>query len=144
MMPALQETSMEPQSILAEQAVIGVLLSRSDLLNIVSPALKPEDFYAEPHKIIYTVMLNMSAAGELVDLVGVQDKLTQTKRLERAGGPAYLTGTGRVRPSGANIDRHVFDDPRGDRRVARSSRRRTTSRKWRPRALISGRARVSA
>ncbi len=91
MMPALQETSMEPQSILAEQAVIGVLLSRSDLLNIVSPALKPEDFYAEPHKIIYTVMLNMSAAGELVDLVGVQDKLTQTKRLERAGGPAYLT-----------------------------------------------------
>lgn len=107
MLPVKQEAQAEPNSILAEQAVIGVLLGRSELLDVVSPALKPEDFFAEQHRIIYTVMLDMAAAGELIDLVGVQDKLTQLKRLERVGGPAYLTELVVSAPSGANIDRHV-------------------------------------
>ncbi|OZA30929.1 MAG: replicative DNA helicase [Hydrogenophilales bacterium 17-61-9] len=104
---AQQEISSEPNSILAEQAVIGVLLSRADLLSAVSPSLRPEDFYAEQHRLIYSTMLDMAAAGELIDLVGVQDRLSQVKWLENAGGPAYISELIFSAPSGTNIAAHV-------------------------------------
>lgn len=102
--PAL---SAEPNALLAEQAVIGVLLGRPELLNVVSPMLAKDDFYAEPHRVVYGVMIEMSAAGEIADFVGVQDRLMQVKMLDRVGGPSYLGELVVAAPSGANIERHV-------------------------------------
>lgn len=97
----------EPNSLLAEQAVIGVLLARPELLDSVSPSLKPDDFYAEAHRILYRSILDMAAAGSLVDLIGVQDRLMQDKRLDVVGGPAYLNSLVLSAPSGTNIGHHV-------------------------------------
>ncbi len=107
MMPVAQETPVEPNSLLAEQAVVGVLLGRPELLNAVSPSLRPEDFYAEPHRIIYGAMLDMANAGEHLDFISLQDRLAQAKRLDKAGGPAYMGELAVSAPSGSNIDRHV-------------------------------------
>lgn len=97
----------EPHSLSAEQAVIGVLLGRPEMLNIVSPLLDKDDFYAEAHRVMYGAMVEMTAAGEIADFVGVQDRLTQIKMLDRIGGPAYLGELVLSAPSGANIERHV-------------------------------------
>lgn len=107
MMPVAQETPVEPNSLLAEQAVVGVLLGRPELLNAVSPSLRPEDFYAEPHRIIYGAMLDMANAGEHLDFISLQDRLAQAKRLDKAGGPAYMGELAVSAPSGSNIDHHV-------------------------------------
>lgn len=106
---ALQKVSLaaEPASILAEQAVIGVLLGRSELLDSVSRVLVPEDFYAEAHRLVYGTMLEMAAAGELVEFIGVQDRLMRARNLDRVGGPAYLGDLAIAAPSGANIAHHV-------------------------------------
>lgn len=109
MTAALQKTqpTSEPASLLAEQAVIGVLLGRPELIDTVSPLLVADDFYAEAHRIVYTAMLEMVAAGDPVDFIGVQDRLLQARALDRAGGPAYLGELAISAPSGTNIAHHV-------------------------------------
>ena len=100
-------SNIEPQAMNAEQAVIGVLLVRPELLNIVLPVLQQEDFYAEQHRVVYGTMVEMAAGGESTDFVSVQDKLVQIKKLDRAGGVDYLGGMVAAAPSGANIEHHI-------------------------------------
>jgi replicative DNA helicase len=97
----------EPHALPAEQAIIGVLLHRPDVVNIVSQSLAKDDFYFEPHRVIYGAMVEMNAVGEIADLVGVQDRLMQGKMLERVGGPSYLSDLVVNAPSGANIEHYI-------------------------------------
>jgi replicative DNA helicase len=97
----------EPHALPAEQAIIGVLLHRPEMVNIVSQSLAKDDFYFEPHRVIYGAMVEMNAVGEIADLVGIQDRLMQGKMLERVGGPSYLSDLVVNAPSGANIEHYV-------------------------------------
>lgn len=97
----------EPHALQAEQAIIGVLMGRPDLMNTVSQSLVKEDFYFEPHRIVYDAMAEMNIAGEIADFVGVQDKLMQVKMLDRVGGPSYLGKLALDAPSGVNIGRYI-------------------------------------
>jgi replicative DNA helicase len=76
-------------------------------VNIVSQSLAKDDFYFEPHRVIYGAMVEMNAVGEIADLVGIQDRLMQGKMLERVGGPSYLSDLVVNAPSGANIEHYV-------------------------------------
>lgn len=96
-----------PNAILAEQAVIGCILSRPDLLDKVSQLLDPEDFYVESHRVVYSAMVDMTASGESVDFVGVHDRLLRLKQIDRAGGHAYLAQMVSDAPSGSNIEHYV-------------------------------------
>lgn len=97
----------EPHALQAEQAIIGVLLNRPEMINLVSQSLQKDHFYFDPHRVIYESMIEMNSAGEIADLVGLQDKLMQIKMLERVGGPSYLGGLVINAPTGTNIDRYV-------------------------------------
>lgn len=97
----------EPASLPAEQAVIGVLLSRPELLDSVSQSLSSDDFYADQHRVVYAQMTEMAAAGETADFIAVQDRLQQNKLLDRAGGPAYLGDLVGAAPSGAHMEHYV-------------------------------------
>jgi replicative DNA helicase len=109
-MNAVIESSMsgsDLHAMKAEQAIIGVLLSRADLIDHVSQSLSFDDFYFESHQIIYQTMLNMRLSGDVVDLIAVQDKLAQLKLLDRIGGPVYLGNLAVNAPSGANMDSYA-------------------------------------
>lgn len=101
------EPMSEPNAILSEQAVLGVLLTRPEMIDAVSPALRLDDFYAEQHKIIYRVLLDMAAHGDYIDIIGVQDRLIQTRCLDAAGGPSYLGDLAVIAPTGTNVQKHV-------------------------------------
>lgn len=97
----------DPHAFQAEQAIIGVLVERPELINLISQSIAKDDFYFESHRVVYSVMVEMSNTGEIADFVGIQDKLMQSKMLDRIGGPAYLRSLVVSAPSGANIERYV-------------------------------------
>jgi len=79
-----------PQSIEAEQSVLGSILIDRDALIEVADFLKPEDFYRQAHGRIYAAMVDLSERREPIDIVTVAEALERSGDLEAIGGRAYL------------------------------------------------------
>ena len=79
-----------PQSIEAEQSVLGAVLIDRDTMIEIGDILKPEDFYRQAHARIYAVMLDLSERREPIDIVTVSEGLERSGDLEAVGGRAYL------------------------------------------------------
>jgi replicative DNA helicase len=79
-----------PQSVEAEQSVLGAILIDRDTMIEIADFLKPEDFYRQAHGRIYAVMLDLSERREPIDIVTVSEALERTGDLETVGGRAYL------------------------------------------------------
>jgi len=91
-----------PQNIEAEQAVLGAIFIEDQALITASDRLIPEDFYRAAHQRIFTVMLDLSAKGEPVDLVTVTSELQTKNWLEEIGGVSYLSDLANAVPTAAN------------------------------------------
>jgi len=76
----------------AEQSVLGAVLVRPGVMDLVADLLASEDFYREAHGRIYQAMLDLYRRGEPVDLVTVTALLKERGQLEGAGGPVFLAG----------------------------------------------------
>src|SRR3989338_1860855 len=79
-----------PQSIPSEQAVLGSIMLRKDAMHEVEYVISPDSFYAEKHKIIFQVMLELSSKNEPIDMLSLSTKLAEKKLLERIGGNQYM------------------------------------------------------
>ena len=88
----------------AERSLLGAVLIDGALLSRVMEFLAPDDFAAEPHRVIYEAALALADRREGIDLVMVQSELEKTGRLERAGGPAYLSSLVDVVPDVENVE----------------------------------------
>lgn len=76
----------------AEEAVLGALLLERDRLDEVMVLLNSaEYFYVPSHQMIYEAILHLSAAGSNIDLITVAEHLSATGKLDKVGGPFYLT-----------------------------------------------------
>jgi len=80
-----------PQSVEAEQSVLGSILIDADAILKVADFLKPVDFYRAQHADVYEAMLALHGQREPIDLVTLADELARRERLDGVGGPAYLT-----------------------------------------------------
>ncbi|WP_240744733.1 replicative DNA helicase [Desulforhopalus sp. IMCC35007] len=92
-----------PQNTEAEQAVLGSILLKADLLGSVLEILKPHDFYKDGHKIIFESMVDLFEKNEPQDLLTVSNLLSNTNKLDKIGGPAYLASLTSIVPVTANI-----------------------------------------
>jgi replicative DNA helicase len=88
--PALPLGQTPPANLEAEQAVLGAVLLRPQVLDLVSDLLSSEDFYRPVHGLIYQAMLDLYHRAEPVDLVSVTALLKERAQLEEAGGPVFL------------------------------------------------------
>ncbi len=96
-----------PQSIEAEQAVLGtVLLQDKALLKIVD-VLKPDDFYREAHKTIFTAMITLFEKREPHDLITVTSLLNDQNKLDRVGGASYLASLTDIIPFSGTLMHHA-------------------------------------
>ncbi|MBO9542145.1 replicative DNA helicase [bacterium] len=93
-----------PQSIEAEQSVLGALLISADALVRVSEILKPESFYRHAHATLYETILRVAERGEPVDLVTVSTDLRTANRLDEIGGYTYLMDLAASIPTAANAE----------------------------------------
>lgn len=94
-----------PYSIEAEQTVLGALLLDRDCLPTVIARLKPECFYRDQHRAIYSIVLRMFSNGAPADIITVINEAVSEGVFETAAmAKTYLKGIMDNVPSTANID----------------------------------------
>ncbi|HEY9062177.1 MAG TPA: replicative DNA helicase [Pseudobacteroides sp.] len=96
-----------PQSIEAEQSVIGSMLLDKEVIPVVTEVLKSEDFYRADHKEIFEAVMDLFDSGEPVDLITVSEQLKLRGTLDNIGGLEYLTNIASAVPTTANAKHYA-------------------------------------
>ena len=92
-----------PQSVEAEQAVIGGLMLAPDSLDRVGDLLTEEDFYRRDHRLIYRAIRELSEKNKPFDAVTLGEWLEANNLADQIGGTGYLIELASTTPSAANI-----------------------------------------
>ena len=96
-----------PNDIVAEQAVLGSMLADKDATVKAIEILKPDDFYRDDHKEIYSAMLELYGLGEPIDFLTLRNNLSQRGSLEKVGSEMYLSTLIDSVPTTSNIESYV-------------------------------------
>ena len=96
-----------PNDIIAEQAVLGSMLADKDAVVKAIEILKPDDFYREDHKEIYSAMLELYGLGEPIDFLTLRNSLQQRGTLEKVGSEMFLSTLIDSVPTTSNIESYV-------------------------------------
>ena len=94
---------MPPQSLDAEQSVLGGILIEDRAITKVLDILMPQDFYREGHRKVFSAMIDLFDKSEPVDFITLTEALKKKGTLEDAGGIAYITSLVDNVPTAANI-----------------------------------------
>jgi replicative DNA helicase len=94
-----------PHNLEAEESVLGAILLTDRALYplAIEDGLRPEHFYREQHRIIYAAILQLYDRGDPIDVVTLKEHLSQTGRLEEAGGEAALHSLAGSVPAAAHV-----------------------------------------
>lgn len=93
-----------PNSMEAEQSVLGAMLLDKEAISVAAEILKDGDFYREVHNEIFMAIVDIYNAGEPVDLITLTDRLKSRKTIEAVGGITYLTKLMNIVPTAHNIE----------------------------------------
>ena len=96
-----------PNDIEAEQAVIGSMLTDKEAVIAAIEVLKPEDFYREDNKAIYTAIISLYNRSEPIDIITIKDELTSNGNFENVGGLEYLASLPDKVPTTANVEKYI-------------------------------------
>src|SRR4026207_177640 len=96
-----------PQALDLEEVVLGALMLEKNALNAVVEFLKPEHFYSEQHKEIYTAIIELFKSSDPVDMRTVVNQLRKTGKIELIGGAYYIAELTSKVSSAANIEYHA-------------------------------------
>lgn len=99
----VENIKMPPNSVEAEQSVLGGLMLDNRAFETVSERLQPEDFFRVQHRQIYKVICTLAEQEKPFDVLTLSDELKDIEELETAGGLAYLSDLVESTPSAANI-----------------------------------------
>ena len=92
-----------PQSVEAEQAVIGGLMLAPESLDRVGDFLTEHDFYRRDHRLIYRAIRDLSEKNRPFDAVTLGEWFEANSLSEQIGGTGYLIELASSTPSAANI-----------------------------------------
>lgn len=112
-----------PNSMEAEQSVIGAMLLDKNAISTASEMLKPEDFYKEAHAKVFDVIIELYDRDEPVDLVTLVESLRIKGILDEIGGVTYLSNLAASVPTTANVKYYakIVEEKSTLRRLIRSS-----------------------
>ena len=100
--------NLQPQSLEAEEAVLGAMMIDDAAANKAIGLLKSSHyFYKEAHRKIFEAMLILSEKNNPIDTVSVSNELKKKKSLKSVGGLYYLTGLVDKVPTAANIETYA-------------------------------------
>ena len=97
----------QPNDIIAEQAVLGSMLVDKDAVIAAIEMLKPDDFYREDNKEIYAAMLELYNLGKPIDMITLKEQLILRTTLEKVGGISYIATLIDTVPTTSNIENYV-------------------------------------
>lgn len=92
-----------PQNLDSEKALLGSIMLRPECMNDIIDIIHPEAFYADKHRIIFNVMLDLFRRNEPIDIVSVSACLKDKGMLDQIGGGSYIAELANLVPSAANV-----------------------------------------
>ena len=95
-----------PQSLEAEQSVLGSILIDSQCITDVIGILRPEDFYLQQNREIYEAIYTMFNFSQTIDPVTVLDKMREMG-VYHDNSRDYILQLMQITPTAANISRYV-------------------------------------
>ena len=95
-----------PQSLEAEQAVLGSILIDSRCVADVIGLLRPEDFYLQQNREIYETIYTMFNFSQTIDPVTVLDKMREIG-VYRDNSRDYVLQLMEITPTAANVQRYA-------------------------------------
>jgi replicative DNA helicase len=96
-----------PQSLEAEESLLGGILLDNTAIDRVLEFARPDDFYREAHRRIFRSMMQLAERNEPVDLVTLSETLRQRGELQDVGGAAYLADLVERVPTAANVTHYA-------------------------------------
>ncbi|HEY9678128.1 MAG TPA: replicative DNA helicase [Drouetiella sp.] len=93
-----------PQSLEAEQAVLGSVLVSTDGITRIVDLVQPESFYRKAHQVIYAAMVDLYEKSEPIDIVTISQYLKDEGTLENVGGRQYITDLSLAVATTANLE----------------------------------------
>lgn len=99
----IDELKLPPQSIEAEQAVLGGMMLSPESINQLGDLLDPADFYLHSHRTIYRAIIELSEKNRPFDAITIGEWLSANNLSAKAGGTEYLIDLVSQTPSAANI-----------------------------------------
>jgi replicative DNA helicase len=91
-----------PHSVEAEKAAIGAMLISDNAVNTILEILSPVDFYDEKNRVIFESIRELRDNSAPVDVVTVSERLEANGKLEKIGGPAYISEIAENVPSASS------------------------------------------
>ncbi|MBF0277988.1 MAG: replicative DNA helicase [SAR324 cluster bacterium] len=96
-------TELLPHDKIAEQAILGAIIIKNEVLPQVSETLSSSDFFSPAHQKIYQAILELSERGGPVDEVTLGTYLKDRSLLDQTGGVNYLVELGQSTPVVDNV-----------------------------------------
>lgn len=96
-----------PQSIEAEQCVLGSMITDKNAIAEAIEKLEEEDFYRDGHKVLFKTISEMFKDDMPVDLVTLLERLKATEKLEKAGGITYVSELGSSLLTTINLSAYI-------------------------------------
>jgi replicative DNA helicase len=92
-----------PQSLDAEESVLGSILLDNQSINICLERLRPEDFYKTGHQTIFEAMTALADKREPIDIITLGQQLRTMGQLDAVGGAQALSYLASSVPNAANV-----------------------------------------
>lgn len=96
-----------PQSLEAEQSVIGSMIIDKSAIAKSLEKLNDEDFYRDGHKVIFKAIREMFSQDMAGDLVTLLEYLKSTDNLDKAGGVTYISEISSSVITTANLEAYI-------------------------------------
>ncbi len=100
-------TRVMPNSLEAEQSLIGALFIDSRVLTEVQALITPHDFFHKSYRTVYEAMLDLSNSGKELDIITVQDALKMKGAPEEISSVDFLGDLARAVPTAANAPQYA-------------------------------------
>ncbi len=105
--PAMANLRIPPNSIEAEQSLLGGLLLDSAAFDKIADLVSENDFYRDEHKRIYRRIRSLHERNKPVDVVTVAESLDLAGEGSETGGLTYLGELAANTPTAAHIRRYA-------------------------------------
>ena len=92
-----------PNSLEAEQSVIGSMIMDQDAIVTAMEILLQEDFYHKQYGILFDAMIELYSSGQPVDLVTLQNKLKEKDVPQEVSSLEFVGELVRAVPTSANV-----------------------------------------
>ncbi|WP_202842157.1 replicative DNA helicase [Luteimonas saliphila] len=99
----IEQLRLPPQSVEAEQAVLGGLMLAPEAFDRIADLLADGDFYRRDHQLIYRAIRELAEKNKPFDAVTLGEWFESQGLAEQVAGGAYLVELVSTTPSAANI-----------------------------------------